>query len=392
MSVDVATMRAGNLHKAIAESTYDDDLAPKFQELLEKAGLTPESLTTISFEPEKHLRYYALGDDVKKEFDSTHSMTMEELGLSDPKQISQVGVSEPFPLFTDDAIAIMKAEILQKDLFMKFARYTNLSTSGLDCVIRGYVKKNKDVYTPFVHEAWTHPKTVELISRISGVELEVIMDYEIAHVNMGLKSKEDVATESEVIMAARTRALSGESDGEDIPAIVGWHRDSYPFVCVLMLSDTSEMIGGETSLRLGGDKKGKVVSIEGPKLGYGAVLQGRLIEHIAPKPLGGLERITMVTSYRAKDPLKHDGSVLKTVKPEWNTGSRYNDFYPDWIKCRLDTMEKRFSHLKEKMIDSSGEFDKKFCMDYLKELEEYLKNTHDEMIVTADDKIVTKEE
>lgn len=377
MSIDIAAVKAGHLDKAIHEDIYDVDLAPKFQQLLEKAGLTPESLTTIKFDPEKHLRYYALDDDTKTVFESTRTISMAELGLSTPQQISPIGVSDPFPLFTDDAIAIMKAEILQKSLFMKFARYANQSTSGLDCIIRGYVKKNKDIYTPFVHEAWTHPKTVELISKVAGVELEIIMDYEIAHVNMGLKSQMDV--EGETMLAARTRALSGESDGEDIPAIVGWHRDSYPFVCVLMLSDTSDMIGGETSLRFGGEHKGKFVSIETPKLGSAAVLQGRLIEHIAPKPIGTSERITMVTSYRAKDPLKYEGSVLHTVKPEKNNGSRYNDFYPEWIRYRLDILEKRFAHLRDNMADAEGNFNKEFCVDYLKEMNEYLRGTHEEM-------------
>lgn len=32
-------------------------------------------------------------------------------------------------------------------------------------------------------------------------------------------------------------------------AVVNWHKDSYPFVCVLMLSDTTGMQGGETVLK-----------------------------------------------------------------------------------------------------------------------------------------------
>jgi hypothetical protein len=34
---------------------------------------------------------------------------------------------------------------------------------------------------------------------------------------------------------------------------VGWHRDDYPYVCVLMLSDTTHMTGGQTLLRRGPD-------------------------------------------------------------------------------------------------------------------------------------------
>lgn len=383
MPVDIDIIRAGNTHALVKESMYDMDLAPKFEQLLQSAGLTPESLTTVVFEPEKHLRYYAMDEETRAKFDATRTLSMEDLGLSHPEQVSPVGVSDPFPMFTDAAVAIMKAEILQKQLFLKFARYTAQSTSGMDCVIRGYVKKNSDVYTPFVHQAWTHPKTVELISKVAGVELEIIMDYEIAHVNMGLKSATEA--ESEIIQATQADAKLGLTNGEDIPAIVGWHYDLYPFVCVLMLSDTTTMIGGETSLRLGGEQKGKVVSIPGPQLGYASVLQGRLIEHIAPKPLGSSERITMVTSYRAKNPLKHEGSVLRTVKPEINNGTRFHDFYPEWIKYRFEIMQQRMKHLEEKMVDSKGDFDKEFCMDYLSELQSYLDHTRSEMIVTEEE-------
>lgn len=76
------------------------------------------------------------------------------------------------------------------------------------------------------------------------------MDYEIGHINMsipGNKSQYDKA------------ALSSEEDEE---AIVGWHRDSYPFVCVLMMSDTTGMIGGETALRTG---TGEIKKVRGPQ-------------------------------------------------------------------------------------------------------------------------------
>lgn len=49
---------------------------------------------------------------------------------------------------------------------------------------------------------------------------------------------------------------------EDEEAIVGWHRDSYPFVCVLMMSDTTGMIGGETALRTG---TGEIKKVRGPQ-------------------------------------------------------------------------------------------------------------------------------
>jgi hypothetical protein len=102
-------------------------------------------------------------------------------------------------------------------------------------------------YAPFTYDAWKHPKTLEKISRIAGVDLVPAIDLEISNINI---------------------ATQGFSDGEikasnsnDLPA-TKWHYDSYPFVCVVMLSDTTHMVGGETAIR---KPSGEVVRIRGPQ-------------------------------------------------------------------------------------------------------------------------------
>ena len=88
------------------------------------------------------------------------------------------------------------------------------------------------------------------MSKIAGVELVPVMDYEIGHINMSIPGSK---TEYE------SSAMISEDDEE---AIVGWHRDSYPFVCVLMMSDTTGMVGGETALRTG---TGEIKKVRGPQ-------------------------------------------------------------------------------------------------------------------------------
>jgi hypothetical protein len=63
-------------------------------------------------------------------------------------------------------------------------------------------------------------------------------------------------------------ATQGFDDGEaknesnsDLPA-TKWHYDSYPFVCVVMLSDTTNMVGGETAIR---KPSGEVIRVRGPQ-------------------------------------------------------------------------------------------------------------------------------
>jgi hypothetical protein len=102
----------------------------------------------------------------------------------------------------------------------------------------------------FIFEAWKHPETLSIVSKIAGVDLVPVMDYEIGHVNLsvpGKKKKYD------------NKMMISEEDDEPI---VGWHRDSYPFVCVLMMSDTTGMVGGETALRTG---NGEIKKVRGPQ-------------------------------------------------------------------------------------------------------------------------------
>ncbi|KAM9939025.1 hypothetical protein OXX80_001485 [Metschnikowia pulcherrima] len=374
-----ADILAGNVRKSISEETYNRSLAETFTELTAKNS----GFKTAVFDPQKHLAYYAQGPLQQHKYENTRRITMEELGLTNKLQISPIGVSDPFPLFTDAAIDIMRAEILQKDAFLKHARISYNSTSSLDCVLRGYVKEKDEVFTPFTYAAWTHPKTMELVSTMAGVDLQIVMDYEIAHVNIGITDDATAAAQrSEHAMAQREQLFSGENpEDAEIPAIVGWHHDSYPFVCVLMLSDTSDMIGGETYLRMG---DGKLARVSGPQKGSAAVLQGRLIKHLAPKPLGAAERITMVTSYRAKNPQLHDGSVLGTVKPEINYGSKYSEFYRQWVEYRAEVMKARLDALTSSMKEDAC-FNKVATTSALREIEDYLKHTYKEMEMTSEE-------
>lgn len=49
-----------------------------------------------------------------------------------------------------------------------------------------------------------------------------------------------------------------------------WHTDSYPFVCIVMLSDPSDMLGGETVCQKAGDE---LFPIRFPTSGSAIVMQ-----------------------------------------------------------------------------------------------------------------------
>lgn len=134
---------------------------------------------------------------------------------------------------------------------------------------RGSVLTSPARYAPFVYDVWKHPETLAIVSKIAGIELTTEMDIEIGHVNISVKSEQERRAELDEIATNRARFESDEGIAgcpwevpEDKP-IVDWHTDSYPFVCVTMLSDCTTMVGGETALRTG---TGEIMKVRGPQM------------------------------------------------------------------------------------------------------------------------------
>ena len=104
---------------------------------------------------------------------------------------------------------------------------------------------------------------LSIISKVAGIDLVPQMDYEIGHVNISVKSEREKQEELNAF-TERERHVEDQGDPvEDNPPVVGWHTDAYPFVCVTMLSDCTNMIGGETALRTG---DGEIMKVRGPRM------------------------------------------------------------------------------------------------------------------------------
>ena len=119
---------------------------------------------------------------------------------------------------------------------------------------------------PFTYDAWNHPETLAIVSKIAGVDLIPAMNNEIAHVNISVKSVQAARDELESIQpdlesSSERPSKARRVDGDEKP-VVGWHTDSYPFVCVTMLSDCTNMIGGETALRTANND---ILKVRGPE-------------------------------------------------------------------------------------------------------------------------------
>jgi hypothetical protein len=77
------------------------------------------------------------------------------------------------------------------------------------------------------------------------VELVPTLACDVAHINVSFEMDEK------------------PKEGADETSAFGWHFDSVPFVTVIMLSDCSNMVGGETAIRT---SSGEVVKVRGPTM------------------------------------------------------------------------------------------------------------------------------
>ncbi|KIX98557.1 uncharacterized protein Z520_05858 [Fonsecaea multimorphosa CBS 102226] len=284
---------------------HTSKIRPIISNQLRHASTRPRT----TFDPEKHLVYR---EDPKV-------LMLKDIGLSESVGISPVAISEPFPLFSEEAISHMRDESFTNEVWDNCL----YSTDFAGCQLRGHCPK----YAPFMYDAWKNPKTLSIVSKIAGIDLVPAIDIEVGNINVSVQDPLKGFQKQE-----------NQSD-DDIP-VTKWHVDSYPFVCVVMMSDASHMVGGETAIKTGA---GEIIKVRGPQMGSGVVLQGRHITHQALGALGGSERITMVTAFRPRDALIPDSSVLTTIRPITNL----SDLYFQWTEYRVEVLQERLRLMLE---------------------------------------------
>ncbi|OJJ83773.1 uncharacterized protein ASPGLDRAFT_74571, partial [Aspergillus glaucus CBS 516.65] len=319
-----------------------------------KSPVSVSETPQVTFDPAKHLQHTP----------PPKVYTMNELDYPNSRGVSHVGVSEPFPLFSEEAVEQMRKEVLSQEVKAKHEYSSDLAQSQL----RGFAPD----CAPFVYDAWKNPETLAIISKIAGVDLVPAMDFEIGHVNLSVTSEEEKAR---ALAYIKEQAAAGVN-WEDESPIVDWHTDSYPFVCVTMLSDCTDMVGGETALRKG---DGEVTKVRGPQRGSAVILQGRYIEHQALRALGTTERISMVTSFRPRSAAIKDDTVLTTVRAV----SNLNELYHQFAEYRFEMLEERCRNINRHMRDqkrANRAFDTRGVRDFIREQIEFLEHMEREIV------------
>ncbi|KAM0716037.1 hypothetical protein Q7P37_008551 [Cladosporium fusiforme] len=277
------------------------------------------------FDAKKHLAYQPPQKVLK----------MEDLDYP-PTPLSNTASTIPFPLLSHEAVLQHRREIFSPEVLSNCMHHTRPGSVQ----IRGMAPR----YAPFVHAFWNSPEVLQIVSENAGVDLVPALDYETAHTNvqLGPGGLEEVRRTPVEPPVATPEAIARLEQGEEKPdqvtdqekPIIEWHKDSHPFVCVVMLSDAQYMQGGETEL-LRGD--GKTLKVKAPQMGSAVILQGRYITHTAAPVLNMPERVTIVTSFRPRDPRLIDDMTNMNIRNK----SHLSELYYQWTTYRLDVLAQR---------------------------------------------------
>lgn len=317
-----------------------------------------------TFDPKTHMSFTP----------PTEFYTLEQLDLASPLATGPIAITAPFPLFSSEGIKQLRSDLFRPSILQKHM-YRDNKDPGI-YKIRGYGKD-----APFVYSAWKNPQLLAACSKAAGVELEVVFDYEIGHINVQLPKVEGeegndilerlppaIPPKQDIVVDERAKEAATTDEGH----LTAWHNDSYPWVCVVMLSDPTGMVGGETALRKG---DGCLLKVRGPEVGSAVMMQGGLINHVALKALGNGERITMVTSFRPRNALAYDSSNLGNVKQV----SNHDVLFKQWATYRAENIAKRALMFQESLIGLDAEGIKRVTKEWTEEQIEYLKVTSMEL-------------
>ncbi|KAK5030126.1 hypothetical protein LTR13_008439 [Exophiala sideris] len=315
------------------------------------------------FDPEIHL---ACEPPTKK-------FTLEDLNLQPSPTSTKIAATLPFPILSLEGVRAYRRALFSQEVLHHCGGSPAPGTLTL---------RNAASFSSFISDFWSHPKTTQLLSEAADVPLKIVMSTEIGHTNIQTKggSVSEMVSQLNVEPQTTKVPLTDEDRAYDPlkgSSIIPWHYDSYPYVCVLMLSDTEGMLGGETYIKTG---DGVSLKVEGPKLGSGVVLQGGEVEHLAARSMGVSERITTITSFCADLPRVYDSSYITNLR--W-----YSDrptLYKQWTEYRLEKMKREIEHLQEQIALSPTLSDlsqvQKFAQDQLS----YLKRTARQLIPIED--------
>eukprot|EP00931_Biecheleriopsis_adriatica_P055644 TRINITY_DN32948_c0_g1_i1.p1 TRINITY_DN32948_c0_g1~~TRINITY_DN32948_c0_g1_i1.p1 ORF type:complete len:449 (-),score=71.65 TRINITY_DN32948_c0_g1_i1:26-1372(-) len=215
----------------------------------------------------------------------------------DLKDDFSLAFSKPFRLLSDEGVSALHSVIKANEHFAK-------SNERIPRCLRGLGYRSK-----FVRDLNQDPQAVELFSAMAGKPLAPHgMPMNMSHVNLGRP------------------VVKGEK-----PVIVDqWHVDSVDYVCVIIMSDISQSVGGDLQVlckpgvrdNLDFLSKGVtpclehlVRTIQYPGRGYALFIRGSQVLHRVTPVLEALEpRVSVVNSYMSCNVFDADSTRYRTFE------------------------------------------------------------------------------
>jgi hypothetical protein len=203
--------------------------------------------------------------------------------------------SKPFRLLSDEGVNALSALI---DANKQFAK----SSARIPRCIRGLGYRSK-----FVRDLNCDPQTVDLLSAMAGKPVAPHgMHMNMSHVNLGRPVKK----------------------GEPPVIVDQWHVDSVDYVCVIIMSDLSQSIGGDLQVLckkdvrdnsdflargVTPDLEGLVRTIQYPGKGHAIFIRGSEVLHRITPVLEALEpRVSVVNAYMSRNVFDADSTRYQT--------------------------------------------------------------------------------
>lgn len=356
----------------VPKKTVENEVASLVANLEATPGFNPN----LKFDPKTHI-IFSEGDYKKTKKFTLNDLQIEKTHL---EPLNNFGAVFPFKLLSQEAVNMLLWEALQPQIIENYARIPNHATGNtrLDFHIGGHFK-----YAPFTESLVKSKEISQIVSTFVGHKLRPVWDSDLLQINVSLAS-DDLEEQMKYYPQTqeaidRELARQDASDGNDIPSTVGVHYDSISVPLVIMLDLPKEAQGGQTTIITGNNKATRVPD---PPAGSGTLIQGRVMRHLASKPVTNHNRISFVVSFATGVEGELDNCVMTTVKPSVLPKNEYNKFYNDWIDYKFTKMETHLRMLKEEVkrnYEAGVEFDQETFVRKCMKAEDYFHNIYAEM-------------
>ncbi|KUJ21355.1 uncharacterized protein LY89DRAFT_577248 [Mollisia scopiformis] len=270
----------------------------------------------------------------------TKRYTFTSLNLPKPATAPDTCFTEPFQLFSDEGVRMIRRDLLRKEVLDKHLKAWDRAP--------GYIGGAEET-TKWVTSTWHHPAVTACVSEVFGLPLNLLgRKGEVGYVNvqLGPEGREGVYKLGETPSPPLSSDSIEDNEGQnDASMIDSWHKDSTQVVVVVMLSDCSTMLGGETAV----NASGTILKARGMKAGSAVVMQGAHTPHAALRSWNSAERISMVTSYGFVDVDRDDsGTSLRSTSPGHHEWDNVKGHFLEW---KLGRLRERVSKMEEKVLE-----------------------------------------